>query len=184
MLLTPVSAMRDVKLLADDLDRPGDAGLAAGAEAVNIGAADQAGLGAERQRPHHVLAGADAAVEQDLDLASPPHRRCAGNIEIEDGAPSSWRPPWLETTIAAAPVPAAALASSTSRMPLMISLPGQMLRIHSMSFQFSASSNCVRGPFGQRLDVLHAFHMAGQVAEGPALARQHAVDPAAVWSPC
>ena len=39
-------------------------------------------------------------------------------------------------------------------------------------------------PFGQRPDVLHALHMAGEIAEGPALARQDAVDPAAAWSPC
>src|SRR5258708_18420113 len=32
-------------------------------------------------------------------------------------------------------------ASSTSRMPFRISLPGQMLRIHATSFQFSVVSN-------------------------------------------
>src|SRR5262249_58786708 len=61
---------------------------------------------------------------------------------IEDGAPSSWRPPWLETTIACAPLLAASSASSVSRMPLRISLPGQIERIQSTSFQFSEVSNC------------------------------------------
>src|SRR5215211_4376568 len=40
----------DVELLADHLDRGAHAGLAAGAEAIEKGAADQASLGAERER--------------------------------------------------------------------------------------------------------------------------------------
>src|SRR5205807_5320565 len=55
------------ELVANDVDCLGDAGFAAAAEAVNIGAADHAGLGAERQRAHHVLTRAYAAVEHDLD---------------------------------------------------------------------------------------------------------------------
>ena len=69
-----------------------------------------------------------------------------GSAEIEDGAPSSWRPPWFDTTSAAAPVFAAMRASSTSRMPLRMSLPGQRLAIHSTSFQFSVGSNWLGGP--------------------------------------
>ena len=56
------------ELLAQNVERLGDAGLAAGAEAVGIGAADHAGLRAERERAHDVHAGADAAVEHDLEL--------------------------------------------------------------------------------------------------------------------
>jgi hypothetical protein len=41
----------------------------------------------------------------------------AGSAAIEEGAPSSWRPPWLETTIASAPLSTASCASSASRMP-------------------------------------------------------------------
>jgi len=36
--------------LAEDDERLGDAGLSAGAKAIGIGAADHAGLGAERAR--------------------------------------------------------------------------------------------------------------------------------------
>ena len=77
-----------------------------------------------------------------ISICEPTESTISGSTSIEDGAPSSWRPPWLETTIACAPVLAASSASSTSRMPFRISLPGQMLRIQSMSFQFSEVSNC------------------------------------------
>src|SRR5215469_16301223 len=40
----------DVELVLEDLDRPRDAGLAAGAQAIQEGAADHAGAGAERER--------------------------------------------------------------------------------------------------------------------------------------
>ena len=131
----------DVQLLADDLDRPGDAGLAAGAEAVNIGTADQAALAPsasaritswpERMPPSNRTSISEptasailgqhrdrrcarrpAAGRRDWRRRSPPRRSCS----------RSWRPP-------------------TSRMPLMISFPGQMLRIHSTSFQFKVGSN-------------------------------------------
>ena len=46
------------------------AGLAARAEPVDIRAAYQAGLRAERQRAHDVGAGADAAVEQNVGVAA------------------------------------------------------------------------------------------------------------------
>ena len=100
---------RHVEFLADDLDRPGDAGLAAGAQAVDIGAADQAAFGAERQRAHHVLAGADAAVEQDLDLrahrvgdaraasrSTTARRRAGGRHDWRRRSPPrrSWRRAW------------------------------------------------------------------------------------------
>src|SRR6516225_8403703 len=72
-LVDPVHAAQahgHEQLFLDDVDRLGDAGLAAGAEAIRISAADHARLGAERERAHHVLAGADAAVEHDLHLVA------------------------------------------------------------------------------------------------------------------
>jgi hypothetical protein len=66
-----------------------------------------------------------------------------GDVEIDDGAPSSWRPPWFDTTIASAPVLVAMRASSTSSTPLIMSFPGHRLLIHSTSFHDSAGSNCV-----------------------------------------
>src|SRR5688500_14658654 len=57
----------DVELPADALQGLGDAGLAHGAQAVDVGAADEDAPGAQRQRLQHILAAADAAVHQDLD---------------------------------------------------------------------------------------------------------------------
>src|SRR3569833_3141656 len=58
-LVDPVDAAQahgGEQLLLDDVDRLGDAGLAAGPKAIGIGAADHAGFCAERERAHHVLA--------------------------------------------------------------------------------------------------------------------------------
>src|SRR3954447_17065978 len=75
-------------------------------------------------------------------ICEPTASAISGSTSMLEGAPSSCRPPCLETTSACAPVLSASCASSTSRMPLMISLPGQMLRIQSTSFQLSDVSNC------------------------------------------
>ena len=64
-----------------------------------------------------------------------------GSASIDDIAPSNWRPPWLDTIIASAPVCAAILASSASKMPLIINLPPQRFLIHSTSFHDNAGSN-------------------------------------------
>ena len=55
---------------AQDLEHVGDAGLAVGGQAPEVGAADHHRAGAERERLDDVAAAADAAVEQDLDLAA------------------------------------------------------------------------------------------------------------------
>ena len=75
-------------------------------------------------------------------MSEPTASTILGSIAIDDDAPSSWRPPWLETTSALAPVLAASSASSMSRIPLMMSLPPHWSRIHSTSFQLSRGSNC------------------------------------------
>ncbi len=74
-------------------------------------------------------------------MRSPIASTTLGKAEMEERAPSSWRPPWFDTTTASQPVAAAIFASSTSRMPFRISLPGQIERIHSTSFQLSEGSN-------------------------------------------
>src|ERR1043165_5087904 len=61
---------RGLELATNEADRLGDPLLAERAEAVDIGPADHAGLGAERNRTHHVLPGTHAAVEQHLDPAA------------------------------------------------------------------------------------------------------------------
>src|SRR3981189_703284 len=75
-------------------------------------------------------------------LLEPTASTISGSTSIDDGAPSSWRPPWLDTTSACAPVLTASSASSTSRMPFRISLHGQVLRIQSLHFPFREVSNC------------------------------------------
>jgi hypothetical protein len=60
----------DVEFLLDYFQHPRDAGLAAGAEAVEEGPADIGALGAIGDRLQHVLARADAAVDMDFDLVA------------------------------------------------------------------------------------------------------------------
>ena len=55
-------------------------------------------------------------------MRSPTAPAIAGSDAIEERAPSSWRPPWFETTMPSTPAAAASLASSTSRMPFSTSL--------------------------------------------------------------
>ena len=90
---------------------------------------------------------------------------------MEDGAPSSCRPPWLETMMASAPVLAARMASSLSRMPFRISLPPQRCLIHSTSAQDRRGSNCswVHDISEERSPTPLAW---------PALGAQHAQAPA------
>ena len=59
----------------------------------------------------------------------------AGRARALDSTPSSWRPPWLDTTMPSAPNFTASRASSGSRMPLITIGPSQKSRIHSRSFQ-------------------------------------------------
>src|SRR3984893_12986351 len=63
--------------------------------------------------------------------------------EMEDGAPSNWRPPWFDTTIASAPAATPRRASSASSMPFKINLPGQRLRTQSTSRHLADASNWV-----------------------------------------
>ena len=73
--------------------------------------------GAERERLHDVRAAADAAVDEHLEAARRPRRRPPAGRRSSAVAPSSWRPPWLETITPAAPCSQASAASSAVRMP-------------------------------------------------------------------
>ena len=75
-------------------------------------------------------------------ICEPTASTMAGRALIDESAPSSCRPPWLLTINASAPACTHSLASSTSMMPLMISLPPQRFLIHSTSPQFRRGSNC------------------------------------------
>ena len=65
-----------------------------------------------------------------------------GSAEMEEIAPSSCRPPWLDTMMASAPLCAASSASTGSRMPFRISLPPQRSLMRFTSSQLSVGSNC------------------------------------------
>ncbi len=80
-------------------------------------------------------------LSSQTSMRSPTASTIAGSALMVEGAPSSWRPPWLLTTSASAPESAANRASSASRMPLSTSLPPQRRLIHSTSPQFSRGSN-------------------------------------------
>ncbi len=62
-------------------------------------------------------------LSSQTSMRSPTASTIAGSALMVEGAPSSWRPPWLLTTSASAPESAANRASSASRMPLSTSLP-------------------------------------------------------------
>ena len=59
-----------------------------------------------------------------------------------EGAPSSWRPPWLLTTMASAPASTASWASSGTMIPFRISRPPHCFFTHSTSAHESVGSNC------------------------------------------
>jgi peptidoglycan/LPS O-acetylase OafA/YrhL len=115
--------------------------LAHGAQAVEHGAADVGALGAQGHGLEHVLAGADAAVHVHLDAVPTASTIAAAR----DGGGRA-------VELAAAVVGddqrigagfGGERASSTSWMPLRISLPPQRFLIHSTSSQFRRGSNCL-----------------------------------------
>ena len=75
-------------------------------------------------------------------IFEPTSATMAGSASMLLGAPSSWRPPWLLTTIASAPLATARRASSTSMMPLRMSLPPHCSFTQAMSGHERRGSNC------------------------------------------
>ena len=148
------------------------------------GAADVGALGAERQRLEHVLAGADAAVHVHLDAVADRLDDRPAAREIDEGAPSSWRPPWLETISASAPVSAASRASSASRMPLRISLPPQRFLIHSTSSQDRRGSNCSAVHADSERHVAHALRRGRRCCRSCGASCPACPGTSAAWSPC
>jgi hypothetical protein len=63
------------------------------------------------------------------------------SFEIDERAPSNYRPPWFDTIIALAPDLTHILASSSSKIPFIINFPGQRSRTQATSSQFRAGSN-------------------------------------------
>ncbi len=83
----------------------------------------------------------------------------SGSLEIVEATPSSWRPPWFDTTTPSAPTSTAARASSPDSTPLMMSLPGQFSRSQAMSFQVTLASNCAA------MNALNAFRSLVSVSK-------------------
>ena len=75
-------------------------------------------------------------------MSLPTASTIAGSAVMELGAPSSWRPPWLLTTMASAPLSTARRASSLSMIPFRMIFPPHSFLISSISAQLSAGSNC------------------------------------------
>ena len=75
-------------------------------------------------------------------IRSPTASTISGSIRIELSAPSSWRPPWFDTTIASAPMSSARRASSGSRMPFRMTFPFHLSRSRRILSQSSRGSNC------------------------------------------
>ena len=75
-------------------------------------------------------------------ICEPTSATMAGRADMLLGAPSSWRPPWLLTTMASAPLATARRASSASAMPLRMSLPPHWSLTHFTSSQDKRGSNC------------------------------------------
>ena len=166
-----------VELVAQDLDRPRDAGLPAGAQAVQIGTTDHAGARAERERPHHVLTRANAAVEHDLDRGAdgvddPGQRGDRGHGAVE--------------------LPAAVIGDDERRRAglgralgvLHVEQPLEHQRARPQvpdPFDVLPAQRRIElsgDPCRERAHALHAAHMARQIAEGLALAAQDARRPA------
>ena len=140
MLCRLVSAIATRISASISFEHMRDAGAAARRQRIGPGAAQQHEVRAEREHPHDVEARPDAAIGQHRASVRRPRRRSRGNARALDSTPSSWRPPWFETTMPSAPFAAASRASSGSRMPLMTSGPSHCERTHSTSFQLTLAS--------------------------------------------
>ncbi len=72
---------------------------------------------------------------------SPTASAISGSARTVDGTESSWRPPWLETTMPSTPASTARRASSASSTPLTTRRPAQCSRTQAMSSQVTDGSN-------------------------------------------
>src|SRR5260370_34031809 len=97
------------------------------------------GLGSVKADRAHPGRQPDPAIEQDLDLATPASAT-AGSARMEAGTPSRSLPPWLDTEMAAAPMPPARRASSGSMRPL--TSDGPRHRPHTQPIFAPARGRC------------------------------------------
>ncbi len=116
---------RGVELRRENGERARHARFTAGREPIGESASDQTGVCAQRQRLDDIDATSDAAVDEHRGAAPDATRQSRAGRATSPAQSSSWRPPWLETTIASAPMASARSASSGCRTPLMTSGPRQ-----------------------------------------------------------
>ena len=102
--------------------------------------AEQDEVGAKREHPHDVESERTPPSASTGSSSGNGVGNRAASARALDSTPSSWRPPWLETTIPSAPLAAASRASSGSSMPLITSGPCHCERTHSTSFQVTLAS--------------------------------------------
>src|SRR3546814_7347499 len=67
-----------------------------------------------------------------MTTSSGTERTISGRTSREVTAPSTWRPPWFDTTIPSTPMSAHKRASDVDRIPLTIRLPFQKSRASRM----------------------------------------------------
>ena len=109
-------------LCFDQLQCTSDSRSTVRGQRIGPGAAQQYDVGAEREHPN-ASSPERTPPSARMGIRPPTASAIAGSARALDNAPSSCRPPWLETTIALAPLSVALRASEGSRMPLMISGP-------------------------------------------------------------
>src|ERR1700686_4236308 len=112
----------------------------------------------------------------NISVSEPTASATFGSAEIEEGAPSSWRPPWFDTTMASAPSLTAVLVSSASNtLQDQLARPDLLDPLHVFPTQRRIELR--PNPGRQRIDVGRVLHVAGQIAEGLALALENAPGP-------
>ena len=129
-----------IQLFVDDLQRFGDAGLPI-APAAGHRAAD----------PDTFAPGAQALStswpertppSMCTSILSPTAATMAGNARMEVSAPSSWRPPWLDTTMASAPLSTGELCVLNVLNTFEDQFAAPLLLTHLTSGQDTRGSNC------------------------------------------
>ncbi len=169
----------DVQFLVDDLQRLGHAGLAHRAQAVDEGAADlacpwrPARSALSTSWPERMPPSICTSISSPT--ASHDGRQRA---DADDGAPSSWRPPWLETISASAPESHRQLGvlHVLDALEDQLAAPALLDPLHVVPVQRRVE--LLARPLRQRTHVVDALHMAHDVAEAAALGAQHAQAPA------
>ncbi len=120
------------------------AGFAADGQAPEDWPADLHGIRAEGKRFDDIDPFANAPVDDDTGLRPATAAATSGKARIVGRTVSSCRPPWLETTMPAAPWSIALTASSPRRIPLTTIGNFVIERSHSTSAQDRSGSNRYR----------------------------------------